>query len=326
MKDGRRNWWRRILPWAISIAALVYVFGFVTDWSALVTAMQGADVPLFVGIVVIDKVAFFVAWGLLQALAVRRFVGAVPYSQVIAIRGGSELLRAANGNIADAAIVLGLMQITRASVVSILAASTLPYLGHILVMLVQATLAAPLLAGGIAANRDVAVAVAAGWALTAGGFVLIRLAPSLGVLARSPVGSWLSKIDTRVLLPYFSWFLLLAVVDIGFQWFATRAFGIPIPWEALAARIPILYVVLAVPSLGGFGPRELTWAYLFAEYASRDALIAYAFATNAIFLALHIVIGAIFLPRALELIDRIRRARASGETLPEPLLHDPVDP
>lgn len=324
--DGMRNLGRRLLPWTISIAALFYVFGYVTDWSALVEAMRGANVPLFVGIVVTDKVAFFVAWSLLQALAVRRFVSFVPYSQVLAVRGGSELLRAANGNIADAAVVLGIMQLTRASVVSVIAASTLPYLGHILVLLVQATLTIPLLAGGIAANRDVLVAVTVGWALVLGAILMVRLAPALPAVARSPLGRWLSHVNLRVLMPYFAWFLLLAALDIGFQWLATRAFGIPIPWEVLAARIPILYVVLSVPSLGGFGPRELTWAYLFSDFGSRDALIAYAFATNAIFLVLHVVIGVVFLPQALSLIARIRKARAAGEPLPEQLLHDPSDP
>ena len=56
------------------------------------------------------------------------------------------------------------------------------------------------------------------------------------------------------------------------------------------------------------------------------ALIAYAFATNAIFLVLHVVIGVVFLPRAIDLITRMRAARAEGMPLPEPLLRDPIDP
>ena len=179
---------------------------------------------------------------------------------------------------------------------------------------------------GIGAMVALALALGTVWALVIGAVAVIRLAPSFPPVAASPVGRWLAQVNLRVVLPYFAWFLLLAVLDIGFQWLATRAFGIPIPWEVLAARIPILYVVLSVPSLGGFGPRELTWAYLFSDYGPRDALIAYAFATNAIFLVLHILIGAVFLPQALSLIARIRAARASGEPLPEHLLHDPADP
>ncbi len=317
---------RRLLPWAISTGALVYVFGWLTDWSALLAATRDANLPAFVAIVATDKVAFFVCWSLLQGEAVRRFVGLVPYSQVLAIRGGSELVRAVNGSLADAAVVLGLMQVTRASIVSIVAASTLPYLGHIAVLLLQATVALPLLGGGIAANRDVATAVGIGWAVAVTIYLLFRLAPAMPQLARSPVGVWIGRVRPRVLMPYFAWFLLLAVVDVGFQWLGTRAFGIPIPWEVLAARIPILYVAVSVPSLGGFGPRELTWAYLFADYGSRESLIAYAFATNAIFLCLHVVIGVVFLPRAIDLIVRMREVRAAGMPLPEPLLHDPIDP
>jgi hypothetical protein len=326
VKDPALKLLRRLLPWLISVGALVYVFGYATNWKALVAAMQDADVPAFLGVVTIDKIAFFVFWGLLQGEAIRRFVSPVPYSQVLSVRGGSELLRAANGSLADAAVVLGLVQVTHGSVASVVAASTLPYLAHMAVLLLQATIALPLLAGGLAANRDVATVVTAGWAVAVTVFGLVRLAPSLPKLARSSLGLWIGRIRLPMLLPYLGWFLVLAVIDIGFQWLATRAFGIPIPWEVLAARIPILYVAISVPSLGGFGPRELTWAYLFADYGSRDALIAYAFATNAIFLVLHVVIGVVFLPRAIDLILRMRRARAAGQAPPQPLLHDPIDP
>lgn len=325
MEQGTKTLLRRLLPWAISLAALAYVFGWVTDWPALLGALRDADTPLFVTIVVIDKTAFFLVWSFLQAMAVRRFVGHVSYREVLSVRGGSELVRAANGNLADAGVVVGLMQLTRASVVSIVAASTLPYLGHISALLVQATVALPFLEGGIADHGDVGALVAIGWVVVGVAFAAVRFAPSLPVVARSPVGSWLGRVRLRALAPFFYWFLAMSVLDIGFQWFATRAFGIPIPWPDIAARLPLLYVVLSVPSLGGFGPRELTWAWLFADYGSRDALIAYAFATNTIFLVLHVVIGMIYLPRALDLIGRMRRARARGEAVPEPLVTDPVE-
>ncbi|MCC6640022.1 MAG: flippase-like domain-containing protein [Deltaproteobacteria bacterium] len=326
MRERLLHLLRRLLPWTISITALAYVFGWLTDWRALLAAMKGADVPAFVAVVAIDKVAFFLGWSLLQAEAVRRFVRPVPYAQVLAVRGGSELVRAVNGNLADVAVVVGLMQVTGASLATIVAASTFPYFGHIAVLLLQATVSIPLLGGGIAANRDVAIAVGIGWLIALGAYLLVRFAPSMPRVARSSAGVWLGRVRPRALLPYFGWFLALAVVDIGFQWLATRAFGIPIPWPVLAARIPILYVAISVPSLAGFGPRELTWAYLFSEYGTRDALVAYAFATNAIFLVLHVVIGVAFLPRAIDLVLRMREARAAGVALPNPLLRDSIDP
>ena len=71
--------------------------------------------------------------------------------------------------------------------------------------------------------------------------------------------------------------------------------------------------------------REATWAALFTEFGSQDALFAYAFATNAVFLMLNVMIGAVFFRRAFELATEVRRA-ASSQKLPEPLLHDAIDP
>jgi hypothetical protein len=112
---------------------------------------------------------------------------------------------------------------------------------------------------------------------------------------------------------------------VTIQKLASEAFGVSIPWIALAARIPVLYVAMIVPTLGNFGTRELMWAALFADYGSRDRLIAYALSTNAVFLLINLTLGLSFLPRALQLLAAVRRARREGEPIPEPLLHDPTD-
>ena len=46
---------------------------------------------------------------------------------------------------------------------------------------------------------------------------------------------------------------------------------------------------------------------------------------NWIFFALNIMLGVVFLPRALSLLREIRRKRSAGEAIPEPLLHDPAE-
>jgi Na+/glutamate symporter len=109
------------------------------------------------------------------------------------------------------------------------------------------------------------------------------------------------------------------------QGLASQAFGVHIDWTALAARIPLLYLALVIPSLGNFGTRELAWAGLFSEYGSRDSLIAYAFAVNTVFLILNVLIGVIFLKRAFELVSEVRRVRKTGEGAPARLLRDPTD-
>ena len=38
---------------------MVYVFGFAIDWQAVPEATEHANMPLFVGITVVDKLVFF---------------------------------------------------------------------------------------------------------------------------------------------------------------------------------------------------------------------------------------------------------------------------
>jgi hypothetical protein len=315
---------RRIAPWAISIAALAWVFGR-TDWGRLVDATQGANLGLFLAVVVADKAVFFLVWALVQAEAIRRFVVPVARREVLAIRGGSELFRAVNNPLADAAFLLGVGRLSGGKLEAVVAAGVIPFATHLLVLLAQASFALPFLAGGPTANRDVFASVIAGWGMVALGAVLLRSA----TLRRHPIGAravgWLEGVRVRALLPFFLWFAGLAAFDVLIQGFASQAFGIPIPWTALVARIPILYLALSIPSVGNFGVREATWAALFAEYGSQDALFAYAFATNTVFLLLNVVIGALFFRRAFELATEVRRA-ASSQKLPEPLLHDAIDP
>jgi hypothetical protein len=145
-------------------------------------------------------------------------------------------------------------------------------------------------------------------------------------IASTRFGAWTRNINFRSILPFIGWFALLAAFDVTIQGLASRAFGIDIDWWALAGRIPLLYIALSLPSFGNYGTREITWSMCFSEFAESDALVAYAFATNTVFLLLHVAIGVIFLPRALALIGAIRRARKEGIEVPRPLIHDASDP
>ncbi len=315
---------RRLAPWAVSVVALVWVFGR-TDWEQLWDATRGANLPLFLGVVVADKAVFFLVWALLQAEAIRRFVVPVSRREVLAVRGGSELFRAVNNPLADAAFLVGVGGLSGGKLEAVVAAGVIPFATHLLVLLTQASVALPFLPGGPAANRDVVITAAVGWTIVALGGLALRAPP----LRRNPIGArmvgWLEGVRVRQLLPFFGWFAALAAFDVVIQGLASRAFGLPIPWSSLVARIPLLYLALSVPSVGNFGVREFTWAALFEEHGSQDALFAYAFATNTIFLLLNVLIGAVCFRRALDLATEVRRT-ARSRALPEPLLHDAIDP
>ena len=173
---------RRILPWAVSGLALVYVFGYAIDWGEMVDAMQTANVPLFVAITALDKIVFFGVWGVLQAELLRRFIEPVPLREVMSIKGATELLRIVNNSLADAGFMIGAGQLVRESTAAVVAVGGVPFACHFGVLLVQASLAMPFLPGGPLANTDVSVTVAIGWTIA----VFCWLAVRAGHLRRGP--------------------------------------------------------------------------------------------------------------------------------------------
>jgi hypothetical protein len=324
-RSSRRRQW---LPWILSAALLLYVFGWATDWSRLRAALAQADLVSFLVFASADRLAFFVIWTLLQAAALRRFVAQVSIGSVLAIRGGSELLRAVSNPLSDAAFFLGLVQLCGGRVEGVIAAALVPAVCHFIVMGAQMTFALLVLPGGLVANRDVAIGAAVMWAVLIAVAVAVRVSASRAVPLPGVqyVRDWLERFPLRELRPFFLGFVALAVFDVAIQWLASRAFGVPISWEALTGRIPLVYLSFLIPTLGNFGTRELAWAALFADFGARDALIAYAFAVNAVFLALNVVLGLIFLPRALSLLAAVRWVRRGGQPVREPPWRDPTEP
>ena len=319
-----------MLPWLVSAALLFYVFGYATNWARLIHALEDADVPHFLLFATADRLAFFTAWALLSALALRRFVAQVPIASVLAIRGGSELARAVSNPLADAAYAVGLMQLCGNRLDAVIASTLIPVICHFFVMLVQMTIALPFQRDNADESVITTMAVTVGlmWALFAGGFASVALVRSGRLRSRriTAIAAWLERFPPVRLMPFQVGFAALAVFDLHIQWLASHAFGVALDWSALAARLPLVYLSFVIPTLGNFGTRELTWAALFSEFAERDALIAYAFSVNAVFLVINVLLGVLFLSRALQLIDAVRRARREGELIPSRLLRDPTDP
>jgi hypothetical protein len=322
-----RSRWRSILPWVVSAALLAYVFGWATDWVRLRAALDAAHVPRFLLFATADRLAFFAVWTWLQALALRRFVAHVPIRSVFAVRGGSELIRTVSNPASDAAFFLGLARLSGGRLDAVISAALVPAFVHFLVMLALMTIALPFVDGGVADNRGTWTTAGILWAIVAGIAVAVRLSGSRRVRIPGIAGlrSWLERHTLRDLYPFFLGFLGLTLFDVLIQGLASRAFGVPIDWVALAARLPVLYLALSVPTLGNFGTREVAWAGLFAEYGDRDQLIAYALGVNAVFLVINLILGLLFLPQALRLIASVRKARREGEPVPDRLLHDPTD-
>jgi hypothetical protein len=318
---------RRLLPWIVTVGLLVYVFGWLTEWDKLLAATERANVPLFVAVTFADKMIFFVLWTVLQVTAIRRLIGPMSLPSLLSLRGASELLRSISNPLADGAFLVGLVRLTGVSTGRVILAASVPGIVHSIVMIFQVTLALFLLEGGLRENSGVALAAAIGWSIIIGTAVSLRLARRSTARWLARVRMWIEEMNFRSFAPMLAWFVVLAFLDIVVQWIATRAFGTPIDFLDLVAKIPILYTAFLIPSFGNFGTRELAWAALFAGTHDRDALVAYAFATNSLFLIFNVMIGMAFLPRAISLLREVRASRRQGEDLPHgPLVRDPGDP
>ena len=319
--------WRHILPWLISAAALVYVFGYAVDWESIPRATEDANLPLFVAITVADKLAFFLVWAFIQTRAIREFVEPISMRALLSVKGAAELLRTGSNLLSDGAFLLGVSQLVRNRLAAVMAVIVIPFSSHFFVLLCQATLVLPLLVmqSGLPANLDVAIGAAIGWTTVAAWALAVRLGYWRRMLERAGLGDWVKRSSLRRLAPILGWFALFAIFDALIQGFASRAFGVEIPWSSLFARIPLLYVAISLPSFGNFGVREIAWSTLFAEYGSREALIAFALWTNAIFAVMHVLIGVLFVGRAITLVQDLRQAHREGKIVPAPILHDAID-
>jgi hypothetical protein len=317
---------RHVLPLLISGGALVYVFGYAIDWQSIPEATERANLPLFIAITVLDKIVFFLVWCLVQASMIRRYLAPVPRRQIIAVKGGAELARALNNSVSDAAFFLGIWQLCRVPLQSVVAVTTLPFVAHFLVLLLQGTLALAFVPRDLVQFSAIVTAVAFGWSLVSA-FMIARRLGAVDRLYTLLRLDWLGdRVKLRDLVPYFWVFAAFAVADIIIQGAATRAFGNPIDWIALAAGIPVLYLMMLLPSFGNFGPREILWANLFHGFGDEPTLYAFALWTNVIFLAMHVLIGVVFFKRALTLLSDLRKNPLDPEAVRAPIFRDALDP
>ncbi len=274
---------------------------------------ERANLPLFIAFAALDKLVFFAVWSFVSIEAIRRFVTPAPRRTLLALRGASEGFRALNNPLADAAFLVGVSRYVGGRLDALVAAAIIPFVLHFLVLLAQATVVLPFVPAS-SETTGVRWMVVIGWLGLVALGLLTRASRHLAIPFLEGVRRWIESLPIERLAPFFGWFLGLAFFDVLIQGLASRAFGISLDWLVLTSRLPLLYLALSLPSVGNFGVREFAWANLFGDQAPQDELIAYAFAMNALFVVFHVLIGAVFLRRAFDLLAEVRAERKRGQT------------
>ena len=85
---------------------------------------------------------------------IRKFIEPVPVRDVLQVKGGSELVRTVNNGLADAAFFYGLAQLVPGRLAAVVMTSTIPFVCHFFVLLVQASMSLFFLPGHISEHLN----------------------------------------------------------------------------------------------------------------------------------------------------------------------------
>lgn len=272
------------LPWVIAVALVSLAVMVVADWSMFSAALGRARLDLVS--VLRGRAA---AW-VLMSLGYG-FSGA-GYGVWLARRSGAGATRAVSA--------LAQQMLADLSAVFWFALVSLPLAGAIVPERARApiVLAAALGALGTSAILFFGHAVAPR-----------RFRESRAVSAWRAVGRWrlAASLALRVVA------LLVNVVG---SWAAARAFGLDVPFGAMAAGLPIVYLVGALPfNVAGLGPVSAAWVVVFDRWAPAAELLAFQFVYQMLSTAMVVARGLPFLPSVMRDIN-----------VPSPTTNEPATP
>jgi uncharacterized membrane protein YbhN (UPF0104 family) len=284
--------WRKrakaILPWAIAVAAIAYVFSRVPISEAWAEA-QSADLFGFTCVVFGAIVVWFAIESSLYSFLFTRFNADVSFREARSLRGMSYLLTPIHWNVGKAAVILRLRQTKQVPVLE--ATST--------VMLYQAV--DGMILAGFAALGMTLLPFAEGspdnlsqarfWALSLIGLTLFNFAL---LRARWPNFRWLAwwrgislHLAHRKVMPLDFTLLLLGKTAYHFIYilvfyFGTQAFGIDLPFALALAATPIIQAVGGLPlSPMGLGTQQAAMLYFFGSRfggnAEEATIVAFGF-------------------------------------------------
>ena len=135
-----------------------------------------------------------------------------------------------------------------------------------------------------------------------------RESRALAAWRRVPVGVWAASTVLRS---------ATIAVNIAGTWGAARAFGLEVPFEALAAGLPITYLVGALPiNVLGLGAVQATWVALFEAHDPGARILAFQFAYQLLGALSLLLRGLPFLPGVMRDLERGAAAAAAAAAGP----------
>jgi hypothetical protein len=306
--EERRSPWkalaRRWVPWLV--AALVLALLFVRyPPGEIAGAMARGDALAIAPWTAAVAALGLVAMALADWLVFSAFARELRLADVVRGRAGSTILMTLHYGASAGGYGVWLARRTGAGAAASSAAIGYQMLSDLCALCLFA-LGTALAWGDGLPRRDLVVAVTAAGA---GGLLLLlllgaRVVPRrFGGIARP----WRAVGPAR-----FAASLTLRVVTLGLNVGTTiaaaHAFGLDIPAGALAAGLPVIYIVGALPlNVLGLGAVTAAWVAVFAPFAPGPAILAFQFLWQALSIAMTVLRGLPFLPSVLRDIARTSR-------------------
>jgi hypothetical protein len=310
---GLSRWLRRLAPWVVA-AAVVAVLVWRYSPRAIARELVRGDVLGLLPWVAAVALAALAVMAAADWLVFARALGDTPrrlrLSDVARGRAATAILTSLNYGLSSGGYGVWLARRTGSGVAPAVGAATYQVLsdlgGVCLFALPAALLGSHLLPDQVGGSA--AVLAAAG---------LAAVAALLVVGSRAAPRRWRSSrvVTAWARVPVMAWAagLLLRAGAIGINiigtWGAARAFGLDISLAALAAGLPIVYLIGALPvNVLGLGAVQAAWLALFGAYAPGAQILAFQFAYQLITAAVMVARGLPFLPSVMRDLDRSDRS------------------
>lgn len=308
MEEPRSPWRalaRRWVPWLVAAAVLGLLLLRYPP-GAVAGAMAAGDALAIAAWTAAVAVLGLAAMALADWLLFSAFARALRLRDVVRGRAGTTILMTLHYGASAGGYGVWLARRTGAGAAASSAAIGYQMLSD-LCALCWFALATALLWGDELPRRDLVLAVTAAGGVGLAVLLLVgaRVVPQrLGGIARA----WRAVGPAR-----FAASLALRIaalgVNVGGTIAAARAFGLDIPAGAMAARLPVLYIVGALPlNVFGLGAVTAAWVALFDRFVPGAAILAFQFLYQGSSIAMTVLRGLPFLPSVLRDIARAERS------------------
>jgi len=304
---------KRLLPWAVAALILWFLLRRI-ELSGVIASAGHMDLATFAPVTLLGVIAWFLLESAAFAYLFTRFNAPVSWREARGMRGATYLLTPINWNLGTAAIIVHLR---RAKGIAALEATS----SLLLYGLIDAVVLVGLTMVGIAAlpfspslhsiGRIAAVLLAVELAFL-GLFLLhwprwrwMERMRSLRVFRSHAQATWR---DAAVLLVirtlYFSGFVL-------FFWAGAGAFGVAAPLSHMAAVVPIILMVGAIPiTPAGLGTQQAAMLALLSPYGTEPQILAYGLVYPLALGVARLPIASMYLGDFAALRSAVRDARA----------------